>query len=151
MDLCFLASSVFWINAFKMTSNSFLTLHSMLLLFSRVLNTLLFILSHWSPCTSQRSARQLNVHRGGMESRLCDGEWSSSRHAESSWSAVQTLVIFLATSPVPSRTGKIPGKPNLLDHLPWANVELTSEQRNHSWGHTSDSCLALTSDFFLSR
>lgn len=65
-------------------------------------------------------------------------------------SLLLTLVVFLATSPVPSRAGKILCKPNLLDHLPWANVELISEQRNHSWGHTSDSCLALTSDFFLS-
>lgn len=38
-------------------------------------------------------------------------------------SLLLTLVIFLATSPVPTRAGKIPCTPNLLDHLPIANVE----------------------------
>lgn len=64
-------------------------------------------------------------------------------------SLLLTLVVFLATSPIPSRTGKMPCKPKLLEHLPWANVELISEQRNRSWGHTSNSCLALTLGFFL--
>lgn len=64
-------------------------------------------------------------------------------------SLLLTLAVFLATSPIPSRTGKMPCKPKLLEHLPWANVELISEQRNRSWGHTSNSCLALTSGFFL--
>lgn len=38
-------------------------------------------------------------------------------------SLLLTLVIFLATSPVPATVGKIPCKPNLIDHLPIANVE----------------------------
>lgn len=121
-DHGFLAFSIFLINALKLTMNSFfLTLQSMLLLSSQ----------SWKRSCSHYLIETHVFHREQPDKfELTWEEWKASG-VRMAWlslcreqliscpvSLLLTLVLFLATSPIPSKTGKMPGKPKLLEHLP---------------------------------
>lgn len=132
--------------------NFFLTLHSMpLLSWWSWKHSCSYYLTETHVLHREQTDRSELTWEGGKASGECMAWLSLCREQSISCpdSLLLTLAVFLATSPIPSRTGKMPCEPKLLKHLPWANVELISEQRNLSWDHTSNSCLVLTSGFFL--